>query len=70
MSIIAALAGVMAIVPVAVLVGNTARVQGIAEDTTRDYYTSDAAVHAVIEDLVRGRCCLPAQPPGQSPFNP
>ena len=54
MAIIAAAVSTLVVIPTALLVSNASKSQGNIEDLTRQYYLVDAAVHAVIEDLIRG----------------
>ena len=61
-SIIASVLGIFVVLPVAVLVATQFRGQGKLEDSTRDVYATDAAVHAVIEDLARGADADPVSP--------
>jgi len=62
LAVIAAAVGVMIAVPLAVLVSTASSGQGDLEDVTRDFYTSDAAIHAVIGDLIRGADGDPVPP--------
>ena len=61
-TLMAALVGVFVVVPVVVLAGSFFRGQGRIEDATRSLYAADAAIHAVIEDLIRGADARPISP--------
>ena len=62
LAIIASLLGIAVVVPTAVLVGTAALRQGDFEDKTRESYLTDAAIIAVIEDLIRGADANPGPP--------
>ena len=54
MAIIAAAVSTLIVIPTALLVSSASRNQGNIGDLNREYYLIDAAVKAVIEDLIRG----------------
>ena len=62
LAIMASLLGLAVVVPAAVLVGTVALRQGDFEDKTRETYLTDAAVIAVVEDLIRGADGSPGVP--------
>jgi len=62
LAILASLIGIAVVIPTAVLVGTAALRQGDFEDKTREFYSVDSAVLAVISDLQRGADGFPVVP--------
>ena len=61
-AVVATLMGAFAVLPVALLVAAQFRSQAASEDVTQDYYVADAAIQAVISDLIRGADIAPLPP--------
>ena len=61
-AVIATLMGTLTVLPVALLVAAQFRSQAAGEDITQDYYVADAAIQAVVSDLLRGADAAPVPP--------